>query len=71
MTVCEARFIQLPDTESDFFLVWVCPEGISSPSLEELDDICRVLFADQLVSSCSTPSGLVLEQDNRELPSTK
>ena len=72
VTNCEARFVPLPSTD-EFVLVWACPEGVASPSLEELDEICRVLFSMQLVESCSSPSGLFLSNLSNvaPLPSAK
>lgn len=57
VTTCEARF--MPITPEGFALMWACPQGVESPSQEELDEICRALFAMRLVESCSSPTGLV------------
>ena len=72
VTNCEARFVPLPSAD-ELVLVWACPEGVASPSLEELDGICRVLFSMQLVDSCSSPSGLFLSSltDVAPLPSAE
>lgn len=59
VTNCEARFMPVPSADG-FVLVWACPEGVESPDQEELDGICRALFSMKLVSSCSSPSGLML-----------
>ena len=51
----------MPTQSADgFVLMWACPEGVESPSQDDLDGICRALFSMKLVSSCSSPSGLVL-----------
>ena len=59
VTNCEARFMPVQSTDG-FVLVWACPEGVESPDQDDLDGICQALFSMNLVSSCSSPSGLVL-----------
>ena len=59
VTNCEARFMPI-QSGGGFVLVWACPEGVESPDQEDLDGICRALFSMNLVSTCSSPSGLVL-----------
>ncbi len=72
VTVCEARFLPLPDLqeEEEVGLVWVCPSGVSAPPPQGQDEICQVLFASGLVRSCVSPSGLVVQSDTPQLPST-
>ena len=69
VTVCEARF--LPLTSETAILVWACPMGVPAPFSEDLEEICRVLFASRSVGSCATPSGLALGEEAEELPSTE
>ena len=51
-------------------LVWACPSGISAPSEGDMDEVCRLLISRGLVMSCSSPSGLTLDDNTQELPST-
>lgn len=69
VTACEARFVVL-ERGGEVVLVWACPVGVSAPSEEELDEVCRVLVGRDLVRACSSPSGLTLEDSVQELPST-
>ena len=64
VTTCEARF--MPVESDGFVLMWACPEGVESPSQEELDEICRTLFSKKLVSSCSSPTGLTLNNTSNK-----
>lgn len=70
MTSCEARFVAAVEQEGQAVLVWACPVGVSAPSAEELDEVCRVLIGRGLVQTCSSPSGLTLEDSLPDLPST-
>lgn len=69
VTVCEARFVPLPGIENQLVLVWACPQGVPSPSLEEQDAICRVLVDNPAVESCQSPSGILFAEP-MDLPST-
>ncbi len=69
VTACEARFVAL-EVGGGAILVWACPQGVPAPSEEELDEICRALASKELVGTCSSPSGLVVEASSPDLPST-
>lgn len=69
VTVCEARFV-VSEVGGEVVLAWACPAGVSAPLEGDLDEVCRVLIRRGLVMSCSSPSGLTLEDNIQELPST-
>ena len=61
MTACSAKFLRAQGSENTFTLVWVCPEGVSPPNNEQLNDICFQLVQKHVVNSCTIPGGFTLQ----------
>lgn len=61
VTACSAKFLRAQGSENTFTLVWVCPEGVSPPNNEQLNDICFQLVQKRVVNSCTIPGGFTLQ----------
>ena len=68
LTACETKFILHPNSSEmgnyiKLLLVWKCPYGDIFPPKPLLDYICREIFRNRNVLGCSSPSGLILPQN--------
>ena len=70
VTFCEPRFYQTED--SNFILLWICPDGETEPSPEELLSVCAFLLEQNAVQTCQPPNGEEIEQPTASpLPDTE
>ncbi len=72
MHECEANFVLDPfssevDESATLILVWNCPNNDVSPPTSLLDYICMNMFQNRIVSGCSTPSGLTMNVNRRDI----
>ncbi len=56
--------------DSRYQLRWVCPLGVATPTGNDLDDICVMLFSSGLVASCETVNGVNRTSAVEPLPPT-
>ena len=74
VTVCEARFLQTPDTTDSYVLVWVCPVGVAEPSQDDQVQVCQLLVDGGFVASCTPPDGSAISRpvvNGPQLPDTR